>query len=54
VKVLVIGAGPAGISAALQARELGAEVVLLEAEQVGGTNVNRGPGAGGAAAPGGI
>jgi pyruvate/2-oxoglutarate dehydrogenase complex dihydrolipoamide dehydrogenase (E3) component len=43
VKVLVIGAGPAGISAALQARELGAEVVLLEAEQVGGTNVNRGP-----------
>jgi pyruvate/2-oxoglutarate dehydrogenase complex dihydrolipoamide dehydrogenase (E3) component len=43
VKLLVVGGGPAGISAALQARELGADVTLLEAEQVGGTNLNRGP-----------
>jgi pyruvate/2-oxoglutarate dehydrogenase complex dihydrolipoamide dehydrogenase (E3) component len=43
VKLLVLGGGPAGVSAALQARELGADVTLLEAEQVGGTNLNRGP-----------
>jgi pyruvate/2-oxoglutarate dehydrogenase complex dihydrolipoamide dehydrogenase (E3) component len=43
VKLLVLGGGPAGVSAALQARELGAEVTLLEADQVGGTNLNRGP-----------
>jgi pyruvate/2-oxoglutarate dehydrogenase complex dihydrolipoamide dehydrogenase (E3) component len=41
--VLVVGAGPAGATAAIQARELGADVTLLEAEQVGGTNINRGP-----------
>jgi len=39
----VVGAGPAGAAAALQARELGADVTLLEAERVGGTNLNRGP-----------
>lgn len=38
-----MGAGPAGIAAALQARELGAEVTLLEADQAGGTSLNRGP-----------
>ena len=43
VKVLVIGGGPGGTAAALQARELGADVTLLEAEQVGGTSLNRGP-----------
>jgi pyruvate/2-oxoglutarate dehydrogenase complex dihydrolipoamide dehydrogenase (E3) component len=43
LKVLVIGGGPAGASAALQARELGADVTLLEADQVGGTSLNRGP-----------
>jgi pyruvate/2-oxoglutarate dehydrogenase complex dihydrolipoamide dehydrogenase (E3) component len=43
VNVLVIGGGPAGTSAALQAAELGADVTLLEAEQVGGTSLNRGP-----------
>jgi pyruvate/2-oxoglutarate dehydrogenase complex dihydrolipoamide dehydrogenase (E3) component len=43
VDVLVIGGGPAGSSAALQAAELGAQVTLLEAEQVGGTSLNRGP-----------
>lgn len=41
--VLVVGGGPAGMNAALQARELGAEVTLLEAAQVGGTSLNRGP-----------
>ncbi len=41
--MLVVGGGPAGVSAALQARELGEDVTLLEAEQVGGTNWNRGP-----------
>jgi pyruvate/2-oxoglutarate dehydrogenase complex dihydrolipoamide dehydrogenase (E3) component len=41
--VLVVGAGPAGATAAIQARELGADVTLLEAEQVGGTSINRGP-----------
>jgi pyruvate/2-oxoglutarate dehydrogenase complex dihydrolipoamide dehydrogenase (E3) component len=41
--VLVVGGGPAGITAALQASELGARVALLEAGQVGGTSLNRGP-----------
>jgi pyruvate/2-oxoglutarate dehydrogenase complex dihydrolipoamide dehydrogenase (E3) component len=43
VSLLVVGGGPAGITAALQARELGARVTLLEAGQVGGTSLNRGP-----------
>jgi pyruvate/2-oxoglutarate dehydrogenase complex dihydrolipoamide dehydrogenase (E3) component len=43
VRVLVLGAGPAGATAAIQALELGADVTLLEAEQVGGTSINRGP-----------
>jgi pyruvate/2-oxoglutarate dehydrogenase complex dihydrolipoamide dehydrogenase (E3) component len=43
MKLLVIGGGPAGSSAALQGRELGADVTLLEADQVGGTSLNRGP-----------
>src|SRR4051794_9046972 len=43
MKVLVVGGGPAGSSAALQARELGADITLLEADQVGGTSLNRGP-----------
>ena len=41
--VLVIGGGPAGVTAALQACELGARVTLLEAAQVGGTSLNSGP-----------
>lgn len=41
--VAVIGAGPAGTSAALRAAELGARVVVLEAtERTGGTCVNTG------------
>jgi pyruvate/2-oxoglutarate dehydrogenase complex dihydrolipoamide dehydrogenase (E3) component len=43
MRLLVVGGGPAGVSAALQGRELGADVTLLEADQVGGTNLNRGP-----------
>ena len=43
VSVLVVGGGPAGVTAALQASELGARVTLLEAAQVGGTSLNSGP-----------
>jgi len=43
VSVLVVGGGPAGITAALQACELGARVTVLEAAQVGGTSLNSGP-----------
>ena len=43
MRLLIIGGGPAGVAAGLQARELDADVTLLEAEQVGGTNLNRGP-----------
>jgi pyruvate/2-oxoglutarate dehydrogenase complex dihydrolipoamide dehydrogenase (E3) component len=43
VRLLVLGGGPAGINAALHARELGAEVTLVEAKQVGGTSLNSGP-----------
>jgi pyruvate/2-oxoglutarate dehydrogenase complex dihydrolipoamide dehydrogenase (E3) component len=41
--LLVAGGGPAGITAALQGCELGAHVTLLEAGQIGGTSLNRGP-----------
>ena len=43
MRLLVVGGGPAGVHAALQGRALGENVTLLEAEQVGGTNWNRGP-----------
>ena len=43
MKLLVIGGGPAGVSAALQGAELGAEVTLIERKRVGGTSVNEGP-----------
>jgi pyruvate/2-oxoglutarate dehydrogenase complex dihydrolipoamide dehydrogenase (E3) component len=43
MRLLVLGGGPAGISAALHARELGAEVTLVEAKEVGGTSLNEGP-----------
>src|SRR3982074_344339 len=43
MRLLVVGAGPAGISAALHARELGVDVTLLEADRAGGTSLNRGP-----------
>lgn len=40
--VVVIGAGPAGVTAAVRAAELGARTVLVEAARVGGTCVNTG------------
>ena len=43
MRVLVIGGGPAGVSAALHAAELGAEVTLIERGRVGGTAFNSGP-----------
>jgi len=40
--VVVIGGGPAGVTAALRARELGADVALLERSKLGGTCTNDG------------
>jgi pyruvate/2-oxoglutarate dehydrogenase complex dihydrolipoamide dehydrogenase (E3) component len=43
MKLIVLGGGPAGVNAALQARELNADVTLIESKRVGGTNINEGP-----------
>lgn len=43
MRVVVIGGGPAGVSAALHGAELGAQVTLVERGRVGGTALNRGP-----------
>ncbi len=43
MKLVVLGAGPAGLTAALQGRELHADVTLLESTRVGGTSINEGP-----------
>ncbi len=43
MKLLVLGGGPAGVTAALQARELNADVTLIESRRVGGTSINEGP-----------
>lgn len=40
--VIVLGGGPAGVTAALRARELGASVALIERERLGGTCTNDG------------
>ncbi len=40
--VIVVGGGPAGVTAALRARELGASVALIEKERMGGTCTNDG------------
>ena len=40
--VVVIGGGPAGVTAALRARELGASVALVEKYRLGGTCTNDG------------
>ena len=41
-EVVVIGGGPAGVTAALRARELGATVALIEREHMGGVCTNDG------------
>jgi pyruvate/2-oxoglutarate dehydrogenase complex dihydrolipoamide dehydrogenase (E3) component len=43
MRLTVIGGGPAGLNAALKAKELGAEVTLLESGRIGGTSLNEGP-----------
>jgi len=43
LKLIVLGGGPAGLNAALQARELQADVTLIESKRVGGTSINEGP-----------
>ncbi|MDX1687071.1 MAG: NAD(P)/FAD-dependent oxidoreductase [Candidatus Promineifilaceae bacterium] len=40
--IVVVGGGPAGVTAALRARELGAEVALVERDTLGGTCTNDG------------
>lgn len=40
--VLVLGGGPAGYIAAIQAKRLGASVVVVEQDELGGTCLNRG------------
>lgn len=42
MRLVIIGAGPGGYSAAVRAVRLGAEVVLVEKDQPGGTCLNRG------------
>lgn len=42
VDVIVIGGGPAGVTAAIRARELGANVTLIERKRLGGTCTNDG------------
>jgi len=41
-KITVLGAGPGGYVAAIRAAQLGAEVTVIEADNVGGTCLNRG------------
>src|SRR5438132_3543518 len=43
IDVLVIGAGPAGVLAALRAADLGARTVLLARDEFGGMAANDGP-----------
>src|SRR5215212_4478950 len=43
MRLLVLGGGPAGLNAALQGRELNAQVTLIESDRLGGTSINRGP-----------
>lgn len=41
-RVVIVGAGPGGYVAAIRAAQLGAQVTLIERDQVGGTCLNRG------------
>jgi len=41
-RVLVIGGGPGGYVAAIRAAQLGARVILIEKDKIGGTCLNRG------------
>ena len=41
-KIAIIGAGPGGYAAAIRAAQSGAEVTLIEKDNVGGTCLNRG------------
>jgi pyruvate/2-oxoglutarate dehydrogenase complex dihydrolipoamide dehydrogenase (E3) component len=43
IDVLVVGAGPAGVLAALHAAELGARTTLVTSEEFGGMSANDGP-----------
>lgn len=40
--IIIIGGGPAGVTAALRARELGATVAIIERDRLGGTCTNDG------------
>lgn len=40
--ICILGAGPAGYAAAIRAAQLGASVVVIERDEVGGTCLNRG------------
>ena len=42
MRIVVLGGGPAGYVAALRAAQLGADVTLVEAREIGGTCLNRG------------
>jgi len=41
-RMVIIGAGPGGYVAAIRAAQLGAEVTVVEADEGGGTCLNRG------------
>src|SRR3990170_370712 len=40
--IIIVGGGPGGYVAALRAAQLGANVALVEKDQIGGTCLNRG------------
>ncbi len=42
MKIIVIGAGPGGYVAAIRAAQMGADVTVIETDEVGGTCLNRG------------
>lgn len=42
MKIVVLGGGPGGYSAAFEAARMGAEVILVEKDRLGGTCLNRG------------